>query len=176
MGSGWEDRAAYCPVCAAPLAPRVVFGRPRKCCTACDYVQFRSPACAVAVVVARGREILMIRRGIEPYRGCWGLPGGYQDYHEGPQEAAVREVREETGIVARIERLLELCYTQDDPRKRTNVAVYLARPVGGRLRAGDDADDARYFALDALPENVAFENNRRILTKLLETCPSGDIE
>ena len=75
-----------------------------------------------------------------------------------------------------IGRLLDLCYTLDDPRMRSNVAVYLARPVAGALRAADDASDAAFFSLDELPENVAFENNKIILRRLLREFPTGDIE
>ena len=126
MQPNWEDRAAFCIVCGAPLAEREVFGAPRKACTACDYVQFRSPACAAAVVVARGRQVLLVQRGIKPYEGHWGFPAGFQDYWEGPEDAAVREVREETGLDVRLLRLLDIRYTRDDPRKRVNVDAVAA--------------------------------------------------
>ena len=44
------------------------------------------------MVVARGRDVLLVKRGIEPYRGHWGLPAGFQEYWESPEEAAVREI------------------------------------------------------------------------------------
>jgi 8-oxo-dGTP diphosphatase len=175
MTGSWDDRAAFCPLCGADLAEATLYGAPRKTCTRCEYIQFRSPAGAAAVVIARGREILFVQRAIEPYRGAWGFPAGYQEYWEALQETAVREAREETGLQIRIERLLDLRYTTDDPRKRANVAVYLARAVGGTLRAADDARDARYFSLDALPEPIAFQNNRDMLQRLLHDYPHGDI-
>ena len=176
MSPNWEDRAAFCIVCGAGLEQREVFGAIRKTCTACDYIQFRSPAGAAAVVVVRGREILLVRRRIEPYLGLWGFPAGFQDYWETPQEAAAREVLEETGLEIAIERLLDVCYTRDDPRKRSNVVVYLARPVAGTLRAADDAADAAFFSLDGLPDEIAFENNQAILRRLARDFPTGDIE
>ena len=175
MQPNWEDRAAYCLVCGAALAKREVFGATRKACTRCDFVQFRSPAAAAAVVVARGREVLLVRRGIEPYRGCWGFPAGFQDYWESPEEAAVREVREETGLEVRLLRLLDVRYTVDDPRKRANVVVYLGEVVAGELLAADDAVAAQFFSLDALPDAIAFENNQLLLRRLLQEYPSGDI-
>ena len=176
MQPNWDDRAAFCTVCGAPLEVREVFGARRKTCTACDYIQFRSPACAAAAVVARGREIVLVRRAIEPYQGQWGLPAGFQDYWETPEEAAIREVREETGLEVHISRLLDVWYNRDDPRKRANVAVYLARPVAGALRASDDASDAGFFSLERLPEKIAFENNQTILRRLLREFPTGDIQ
>ena len=71
--------------------------------------------------------------------------------------------------------VLDVLYTLDDPRKRANLAVYLARPVAGDLRPDDDAVDARFFDLDDLPEQIAFQNNRAILTRLKEQFPGGNI-
>ena len=176
MTANWEDRAAFCIVCAAPLEVREVFGSERKACTACDYVQFRSPASAAATVVARGREVLLVQRGIRPFRGHWGFPAGFQDYWETAEEAALRETREETGLEVELLRLLDVWYTRDDPRKRVNVVVYLARPVAGTLAAADDARDARFFSLDDLPDEIAFENGRALLARLRAEFPDRDIE
>jgi 8-oxo-dGTP diphosphatase len=175
MTASWDDRAAYCQLCGAPLRWRSVFGADRKACTACDYVQFRSPACAAGAVVARGREVLLVRRAIPPYLGHWGIPAGFQDYWETPEEAAVREVREETGLQVELLRLLDVRYTTDDPRKRVNFVVYFARPVAGELQPADDAAEVRFFSLDALPEQIAFQNNQAILRRLLQEHPKGDL-
>ena len=139
-------------------------------------MQFRSPASAAAVVIARGREIVLVRRAIEPYRGQWGLPAGFQDYWETAEDAAIREAREETGLTIRISRLLAVWYTRDDPRKRSNVVVYLARAVAGELRAADDASAVGFFSLDDLPDAIAFENNRCILRSLGDEFRDRDIE
>ncbi len=175
LGSHWYERAAFCLLCGSPLEVRDLFGLPRQACTNCDFILFRCPAPASAAVVVRGREILLVQRGIEPYRDFWGFPAGYQEYGESPQEAAVRETREETGLEISVVGVLDVLYTLDDPRKRANLAVYLARPVAGDLRPDDDAVDARFFDLDNLPEQIAFHNNRAILTRLREQFPGGNI-
>jgi 8-oxo-dGTP diphosphatase len=175
LGDEHDARASFCMWCGAPLARRPLFGAVRAACTRCPFVLFRTPAAGAAAVVVRGREILMVRRGIEPYRGCWGFPGGFQEYGESPEQAAVREVREETGLAVRVIRMLDVYYTIDDPRKRANLVVYLAQPVAGELRAADDALDARFFSLDGLPSEIAFENNRRLLRRLCDEFPSGDL-
>ena len=125
--------------------------------------------------MVRGREVLLVQRGIEPFRGRWAFPAGFQDAWESPQEAAVREVREETGLEIRLGELLDVCYATDDPRKRVNVVVYLAEPVAGTLCASDDAQDVRYFSLDDLPGEIAFESTRTILRRLQLAFPTGDI-
>lgn len=175
MRGNWDDEATYCLLCGERLEEREIHGAVRKACSACPYIAFRSLGCASVTLVIRGREILMVRRGIEPYRGCWGLPGGFQDYWESPVEAARREVREETGLEVRIERILDVCYTTDDPRKRVNAVVFLGSPVAGELRAGDDASEVRYFLLDDLPEEIAFESSRAILQRVRDDHPKGDI-
>jgi 8-oxo-dGTP diphosphatase len=170
-----DDDAAFCLVCGAPLVERPLFGASRKTCSRCAWVFWRPPAAAAAAVVVRGREVLLVRRGIQPYFDHWGLPSGFQDYGESPEATAQRETREETGLEVAIVRLLDVCYATDDPRKRVNVVVYLARPVAGMLRAADDATDARWFSLDALPEPLAFASNRRVLAGLRARFPHGDI-
>ena len=175
MTRNWEDHARFCLLCGEPLVERDLFGAKRKACSACDYVFFRPPSAAAAAVVAVGRELVLVRRGIEPYLGSWGLPAGLQEYGEIPQDAARRETREETGLEVEIERLLEVHYATDDPRKRVNVVVYLARPVAGTLQAADDATDARFFPLDALPPEIAFDSNRVVLASLRRQFPHGDI-
>ena len=108
----------------------------------------------------------LVKRKIEPYRGHWTLPAGYQEYFETPEEAAVRETREECGLEVEILTLLHVLYTTDDARKRANLTVYLARPTGGTLQPGDDAEAAAFFPLDELPDLIGFENNRRVLEDL----------
>lgn len=150
-------------------------GAPRHACVRCAFVNYRSPASAACAVVARGREVLLIRRRIPPFAGSWALPGGFQDYGEPPAMTAAREVLEETGLQVAILRLLDVFYATDDPRKCVNVISYLARPVAGELRAADDADDARFVALDDLPADLAFANNRDLLGRLRREHPTGDL-
>jgi 8-oxo-dGTP diphosphatase len=100
--------------------------------------------CAGAVVRDPAGRLLLVRRGREPGRGRWSLPGGRVEAGETAADAAVREVREETGldvvagaVVGRVER--------PGPGGVTYVIDDIACTVrGGQLRAGDDADDARW--------------------------------
>ena len=165
----WHARAKHCPLCGAPLVPAEVQGRVRPRCSACPFVLYRNPASAAAgaVLDARGR-VLLVRRGIEPFRGDWAFPAGYQEVDESPEQAVVREVREEAGVLVRVERLLELVFVPDDPRKPANVAIFLCSHLSGEARAGDDADEAAWFDLEQLPERIGFDNNRRILARLRE--------
>jgi 8-oxo-dGTP diphosphatase len=75
----------------------------------------------------------------------------------------VREAEEETGLDVALDGLWGFYFGTDDPRNVAHLAVYAARRVGGTLRAGDDASDARFFPRDALPEQIAFQAHRRTL-------------
>lgn len=127
---------------------------------------FWNPASAVAGAVLDGPRVLMIRRRIEPHRGAWALPAGYQEIDEDPRDSLRREVREETGLEVEVGELFDAVWVPDDPRKPANVLVYLCTPAGGVLRAGSDASEAAWFDLNDLPEEVGFENRERILDRL----------
>lgn len=125
---------------------------------------FENPASAAAgVVLDEHRRVLLIRRAIEPFRGQWALPAGYQEMDEHPWETAVREVREETGAEIEVVELLDLLFIPEDHRKPANLAVFLCRYVGGGLTPGYDAIEADWFELTALPDELAFRNGPRIL-------------
>jgi ADP-ribose pyrophosphatase YjhB (NUDIX family) len=156
----------HCSACGSRLEPREREGRTRQVCTACGETSYENPVPAAAVVLRRGREVLLCRRGIEPYRGTWTLPAGYQEVDEAIETTAVREVREETGLIIRLIGLLDVMTTTDDPRKPAILVVYEGREVEGELQPGSDVDEVAFHSLDALPEAVGFANHRRILDRL----------
>jgi ADP-ribose pyrophosphatase YjhB (NUDIX family) len=161
------EEEKHCPLCAGALELEPVSGRSRLRCGACGFVLYRNPAAAsLGVVLNERAEVLMVRRAIQPYRDHWALPAGYQEIDEEPAETVVREVREETGVEIEVCGLLDLLFVQD-PRKPANVAVFLARPVGGTLAAGAEETHVDWFALDALPDPIGFDNYPRILKRLL---------
>jgi ADP-ribose pyrophosphatase YjhB (NUDIX family) len=114
----------------------------------------------------RGDRVLLARRAHEPRLGSWGIPAGFMEYGEHPESTAVREAREETGLIVRLKGLFGVYAGRDDPRTRAVLILYLATIVGGRLRAGDDASAVGYFALDRLPRPIAFRAHREALRDL----------
>lgn len=145
---------SFCPACGAPTAP-TDDARPVARCTACGRVHHVDPKVGVGAVVRddAGR-LLLVRRGVAPGKGLWALPAGYVDGGEDPREAAAREVREETGLEV-------VCGDVVDVYPGGGGASFFlafeARLTGGVLAAADDATDAGFFALDALPE-MAFDS------------------
>jgi 8-oxo-dGTP diphosphatase len=118
----------------------------------------------VDIVLHRDPQgILLIERGNPPYG--WALPGGFIDCGESAEQAAVREAQEETGLAVRLTGLLGVYSDPDrDPRFHTLSAAYTAECDDDAIPcAGDDAKNARFFPLDALPDDIAFDH-RRIIT------------
>jgi 8-oxo-dGTP diphosphatase len=119
-----------------------------------------NPVPTVDVIIEYNQGILLIKRK-NPPEG-WALPGGFVDYGESLESAAVREAKEETGLA--IELLRQFHAYSDpgrDPRHHTITVVFLARAKGSPV-AGDDAKDIGIFREDTLPEIIAFDH-RKIL-------------
>ncbi|MBI1799502.1 MAG: NUDIX hydrolase, partial [Candidatus Eisenbacteria bacterium] len=132
----------FCPRCATRLERRDDHGSPRPTCPECGFIHYRNPVPAAGVVLLRGAEVLMVRRRYDPRAGAWCLPAGFMEYGESPQRCAVRELREETGLIAKLTGLHGVYAGFDDPRVRAVLIVYFAERKGGRLVPGDDAIDA----------------------------------
>lgn len=109
-------------------------------------------------------EVLLIRRGQDPFEGHWALPGGFVEYGERVEEAARREAEEETSLPVRLTGLLGVYSAPDrDPRHHTVSVAFLAAPQDPARRhevhGKSDADAARWFPLDDLP-SLAFDHER----------------
>jgi 8-oxo-dGTP diphosphatase len=124
--------------------------------------QWRKPSVTADGIVTRGNEILLIKRGKEPFKGSHALPGGFLNYGERLEECVVREVFEETGLKTRVVDLAGVYSAPDrDPRGHFVTAVYHLQPLSGTVKAGDDASAAEWVPLDRLPK-FAFDHGKII--------------
>jgi 8-oxo-dGTP diphosphatase len=126
------------------------------------FVEFVNPACTADMIVENDREeVLLILRGSEPYVGMWALPGGHIDLGlETVEDAGIRELEEETGLITELSDLRFVgVYSNPmrDPRGHYISHAYSTRSFKGTLKAADDADDVKWFALDDLPK-LAFDH------------------
>ena len=128
-----------------------------------------SPIVGVGAVIWNDRdEIVLIRRGQEPRRGEWSIPGGRLEWGESVRDALLREVREETGLTVEIARLIDVV---DSVSREAAGAVthhyvlidFSARYVSGELSAGTDAAEARWVPFAALREYSLWTETRRII-------------
>jgi 8-oxo-dGTP diphosphatase len=155
----------FCPLCGRELHVKEVDGLQRMACDnpACGFVFYQNPIPAAGAIIVRNDKILLVKRAHPPRIGYWCIPAGFMEWQEHPAETAVREVEEETGLKIELGPFFEVYSGQDDPRNNAVLMLYLGTVVGGELRAGDDADEVRYFSLDDPPKNLAFESHVRAI-------------
>ena len=120
---------------------------------ACDDCgQWPQPSLAVDAVTIRGDEVLLIRRGREPWKGMLAFPGGFVDKGEDPQHAVLRELEEECGIEGEVIRLLCVRGSPHrDPRGHVVSIAYVVSADGEPV-AGDDATSAAWHKISEVKE------------------------
>lgn len=127
-----------------------------------------APIVGIGVVCLHGEDVLLIRRGKPPRMGSWSLPGGRQKLGETVREAALRELAQETGVVAEIGPLLDVVdsLTRDAQGRiqyHYTLVDYAAFWRSGEPRAGGDAADAQWFAPAALEGLELWQETRRVI-------------
>ncbi len=170
----------FCPRCGAAIPAPPEGERPT--CPRGDYVWYGDPKVAAGVLVSRpranlengssadtagpaARELLLVRRNHEPALGRWAFPSGFVDAGEVVEQAAAREVFEETGVEVRIDGLVGV-YSEAG-----NAVVFIAYAgtlVAGEANPGDEAFEVGWFAPDALPE-LAFPHDDQIVAGWRQT-------
>lgn len=146
--------AHFCPMCGVALHQQERYGVMRPVCPACGHIVFFDPKVAVVVMLLEHDRILLVKRGVDPGKGKWALPAGFVDAGEDPQQAAIREIHEETGLHIAIDRLLDVFPKAADTGTADIIIAYAARVLDGVLQAADDAEAVGWFTSDRLPEVV----------------------
>jgi 8-oxo-dGTP diphosphatase len=155
----------YCTQCGHTLVQEKAGSRPRPFCPHCGHVIYRNPVPGVGVLCEVNDGLVLIKRGHPPHQGSWALPSGYIEADESSEQAAIRECEEETGLQVEIVDLFGVDSFPEGPPSSGIIIFYRARPVGGALRAGDDAADARVFLPGELPEDIPFRTHRDVLKR-----------
>lgn len=144
----------FCPLCATSLERRVGHGRMRLVCPKDNWTFFPNPNIAATVVVEYQGGIVLLRRAIPPDKGIWHLPIGHLEFGESPEQAALREASEETGLVIEDPFFLDFEHSPSygDPAMFYIVFCYRARATGGELRVDHENSDIRVAPPEELPE------------------------
>jgi len=130
--------AVICPHCGQMVTP------------------YRNPFPTVDIIIRIGNQVVLIERKNAPLG--WALPGGFVDYGESLEQAAVREAAEETGLeLAELRQFRAYSAPDRDPRQH-NISFVFTAEGRGQLRAGDDASGAALFPLDDLPSPLCFDH------------------
>jgi 8-oxo-dGTP diphosphatase len=151
-----------------------------------------TPFVGVGAVIVQDNRVLLIRRGQPPLLGEWSLPGGVLECGETLREAAIREAREETGLVVEVGEMLGVYERiirsgdrsndsrsedrSDDARVRYHYVLidFLCRPIGGELHAGSDAAEAGWFRHDELPAlKLAYDADDVVRKGLARSMPQA---
>jgi ADP-ribose pyrophosphatase YjhB (NUDIX family) len=155
----------FCPRCATPLSLVHTGGRDRPTCRSCGYIFFGEFSIGVGGVVLRGGKALLIRRGHEPGRGWWQIPGGYAEADEEVVDAVEREVLEEAGIPARVVDVLGFRHSVGGPGSiggpSTNVyIIFRLEPLDDREPSfdQDEITGVGYFSLEEIYANGRVQN------------------
>ena len=166
-----SEKRRFCPNCAGNIEQREIDDRLRDYCPWCETVFYDNPLPVVsAVVVNPQKEVLLVLRAHEPKAGMWALPSGFVELDETIEDAALRELKEETGITGEVLRLLD---TRSHFSDFYGDLIWISFEViwlSGEINAGDDASDARFFPIFDLPE-LAFSTNQDAINRYLDHHP-----
>ena len=158
------DNDKFCASCGARLVLRQHEGQTRPVCPDCGRAVYYDPKLAATCVIERDGKTLMVKRAVQTGYGLWSMPGGYVDRGEPVEDAAAREVREETGLLVAVGRLIGLFSDAGNP---VVVAAYAADETGGILAPGPESLDVGFFAPDALPP-LAFSRDAQTIRRWQE--------
>ncbi len=160
-----SKRYIYCPHCGEKVESTTIEGRVRQRCLRCEAVFYVNPLPVVSTLLVNAKsQVLLILRKNEPYKGMWCLPIGFAEVDESIQDAALRELEEETGVKGRIVRLLDAQTVDDSFYGSLLILCYEVEQVSGEIKAGDDAKNARFFPINNLPL-LAFKSNEKAIAK-----------
>lgn len=152
-----EFQPSHCRYCGEKLDEKFEDGKQRPFCPSCKRIIWQNASPVAAVVLRKGKKILMVKRGIEPDKGKWSLPAGFLEHEEEPSRAAVRELEEETGLKVDQEdlELLDSMNIERFPGQRLVGVVFSAdiSDASGDISAGDDADEAAFWSIEQLEES-----------------------
>lgn len=115
--------------------------------------------CVIFGFDAQGLSVLLIERGIEPFKGCWAFPGGFMQMDEDAESCARRELEEETGLRGvHVEQFGTFSGVNRDPRGRTVTIAHFALVKKADVKGADDAAQAKWFPIDSVPA-LAFDHD-----------------
>ncbi len=156
----------YCSNCGKRNSIGAVEGRQRHYCPNCQTIHYENPRPAATVLVIQNKQLLLVKRALEPQAGWWSLPGGFMEIGENADAAAKRELREETGLEVAQLKFVDFCSITDGPTGYVLVFAFTTTAYSGKLVAGDDAADAAFFPLADLPP-LAFRCHQELINKYL---------
>ena len=145
----------YCVECGSRLQSKVVDGRERAVCPACGWILYEQLIVGAGAAIERDGCLLLQRRTTEPFKSLWGLPGGHVEPDEDPEQAVIRETREETGLQVAVDSLLGVFFFDDHPKGWGVFIVYRCSIVGGNPGGAEGGSSPAFFDREHLPSDIS---------------------
>jgi ADP-ribose pyrophosphatase YjhB (NUDIX family) len=163
-----KKQRRFCLYCGGQITRKKEDHVLRDCCSNCHSFFYDNPLPVVSTIVDESRQILLVKRDRAPHKGLWCLPTGFAEAGESIQDAALRELHEETGIKGKITRLLDVDSYKSRFYGDLLFLTFVAEKTGGKVRAGDDSAQARFCPIDEIPP-LAFRPNNRALSAYIKS-------
>lgn len=136
---------------------------------------YKNPVPTVDCIIEKDGKIVLIKRGVEPFKGKLAIPGGYVDYGEKVEDAIVREVKEETGLDVKPMEILGV-YSDKyrSPKHHVITTTFILKIVDGELKAGDDAENVGLYKIEELKKEYLAFDHYKIIQDYLKWKREGE--
>ena len=158
----------YCSNCGEKNIFGLIEGQNRFHCEACKKIHYENPKPTATLICIYENKLLLVKRAFEPAKGQWGLPGGFIELGETPNDGAIRELKEETNLNGKANRLFGHCShhnTVFGDVLLLGIEMQIVDWSG--MKAGDDASEVELFDLNNLPK-LAFTCHEQIIEMFKE--------
>jgi ADP-ribose pyrophosphatase YjhB (NUDIX family) len=163
-----KKKRQFCLYCGGITIKKYEDNVRRDFCPACNSYFYENPLPVVSAILESSRQILLVKRDRAPSKGLWCLPTGFAEAGESIEEAALRELEEETGIKGKIVKLLDVDSYKSRFYGDLLFLTFVVEQSGGKLCAGDDCSQARFWPVGKLPP-LAFRSNKRALDAYIKS-------
>lgn len=163
-----KKQRKHCPYCGEIIIKKYEDNVQRDFCPVCNSFFYENPLPVVSSILESSRQILLVKRDRAPSKGLWCLPTGFAEAGESIEQAALRELQEETGIKGKIVKLLDVDSYKSSFYGDLLFLTFVVQQSGGKLCAGDDCSQARFWPVNKLP-HLAFRSNKRALDAYIKS-------
>ena len=152
----------YCSTCKTKNEFDQIDGGIRYHCPACKAIHYQNPKPTATLICIKNNQILLVKRAFKPAKGEWSLPGGFMELGETLEEAALRELKEETNLYGEVVKLLGHCsHFNSVFGDILLIGMLMKIRSWENLKSGDDAQEASFFDINNCPK-LAFECHNKI--------------
>lgn len=161
----------YCPYCSRKL-PKTGKSDNLQFCDHCEAkIYHHTPQTSACILLNRQNQVLLVKRRNDPFKGLWSLPAGFVNYGESPIDAGIRELGEETGLIAKYDKVVGVYLTNDHPKTFSVLTVIKVKDEKGKPIPSDDVTEVKFFDPKKLPK-IAFKAQVRAIKKHLSSLTS----